>query len=819
MSNMREFCVRLNSFWERGILTNSPTLKELYSDYSRLCHRINKRLEKCEALILQNREGASLVEALRYPSLFDITPQLSTSRLLDFLDLCAQYAFPEPPVVHLSVFKEIEKLHGQENMLPQLLSEWRRYSRDPASETKCIILREIETLDPENAEWSTLLRQTEEGCMPQLVGEAQQAIMESDYERLDELRDFFLSPAWKNIIPEMVQEKISRTLENISETHLSQIALELKESMEIAYNHNDLGSFLLAWEHWSLLCEENQYVPRAEEEQRIEMIHTHFMVFLNKAKHENEQAEMIRQMNLLATSSTPVDFSRIDGLYQRFHSSGGELPQDLLNFYEKQKHISARIRKSAARKRFWRVAFITCALLFLTLTGSAATWLAYQVKWHEQELSKIIAKDDFDQACLLVNTLEQKKIPLMMFNRNLREMVETIQGQIKGEKVFWQKSEEIERRIQSLDLNESDLELLKKEITDIVPLARGKKAKEKSASLEKRTYTLKTELHDRHLKAIQKMIASLMGHWRNYEKELQHGDFKKAEEIFNGIKPSIKTLDDKLNSLAPEDRKKVISNEEEESLPDPLFWVFLRHKYLYDAIKSSISQNDFQKAETLIGYYLEDEKIPTFTQKLNNVNHPQDASSKELTRQLEQQRNAFEVSSALKNVEKDLLMAEKHIADEKYTLAENLIADCKERLKEMSTKSNESQENTLYQLTRRADYLLEVMMQRKAVHSLYAILRKHILDEDNETLVVKEMLKLVEKECLLPNLPVAYVKKMEELIRQLKYFERIQDPAFYLQSLFPGYEPGYSMQKGNGQAHERLPDGSQPVYRKEYNAS
>ena len=593
MNKIRTVASRLNAFLNNGDLTNSPTLQNILADYIETCKYVNERLSRCELLLEKDKAGEALLSAERVPSLFEIVPLLQSPDLATLFDICATYHLPSPPVLKTSVFKLLEKAQAETGTMANLLAELRKLARTPGNEEKVIVLRKIAALEPDNPEWKKQIKQAESICVPEMIDEAQNAITNNDFEKLEELNEALSSPAWQLVIPEIVIEKIHKTLEKERQRQLRLRAKEILTEVDKAYSEQNLVDFLSAKNHWKMLCEIDKYLPSGEESKHFSAAEAFFGKEQDRLVKDNEYSDILRQMNALIRSASEISFPDVEEVYNRLTVYDRPVPQNIVDFVSAKKQEYVEEVKHQSIKRGFSKAFYSFVLLAIVAIGCICTWYSYQRKQYVIKLTEALNKKDTDRASELVSEIEKSLYPYLKFSSRLQDLQAKTKKITVIEGRFAEAKDEFEQLLKS-EINEENILLLEGKLSNCKEYAKTEKTEAEYVELEKKFNSsfvdkLK-EIQNQRWKSILADMKRIREDWRE---ALKKKKFVEAEDIIRKVDAKIAEFE-KLNYL---DKDKI--SKEDIELLEKTAWIKELHVQLGNSILTELKNLRIEFRKTL----------------------------------------------------------------------------------------------------------------------------------------------------------------------------------------------------------------------------
>ena len=223
----------------------------LHREYGVAVDEINTRLKRCCELLNSGQRTDALQECDVPPSLFEVVDVADFRERYLWGEFLAETEFPNPPELEKGLAEQIVAAVPQEARLKQLMTKHRllALARSPLR-LRLMVLREIQSKDPENKLWRPDIRGYEQLRLKEMKRESKAATDASDLKQLTLLVNEIEESDWLDAVPsslaEFVQEGHSRVRKEQARLELEEIAAGLYE----AFSDLDLDHARLLRERW-----------------------------------------------------------------------------------------------------------------------------------------------------------------------------------------------------------------------------------------------------------------------------------------------------------------------------------------------------------------------------------------------------------------------------------------------------------------------------------------------------------------------------------------------------------------------------------------
>ena len=585
MNKIRSVISRLEAFFARENWTNSPTFQRLLAEYGQVCEELNARLSKCEALLATGRKGEAILAAEKSPSLFEVIPPLQGPGVVHFFEACNFYQLPPPPVLKTAVFQSLQNALEEESTLPDLLALFRGMSRSGASEEKVLLLRRIVALQPNDPEWAGQLHHAELAFIPQVIEGAKRDIQKGDWDALAEKEEMFASPSWRAAVPDVVMEKIRRTLDEVRNREFRGRAEEVLQEVEAALAADSFPEFKVADDHWRMLCEVDCYLPDEEESRRYSLVAEHFAAQVAAEEEEQAYASAVMRMRLYMEGGEEHAYERTMDLYRPLAELGRPVPTDILDFVHR---AGEEVRRRKARETF--KSFVILMSLGGLLLGGGFWW--YQ-KEHgfRQWRSALDVEKDVAAAREWQGRLDQ---PWFRFLKKDKERIQTLKEEseelAEEERDFLRELEEwkaeyvTEESVVQGKTGEEEWE-------DLREKAETKTSKEQVMALGEEARRFREELRSRNTEEMRSLLAELLHLDRRFGEVVQERDWNELAKVLDRVRE----IQEHAKTIVYFDE--TVLDAQGRKLLEPKNWRVRKHVAQYKAITHTLDQVEQRMAE------------------------------------------------------------------------------------------------------------------------------------------------------------------------------------------------------------------------------
>lgn len=670
MNKIRTLTSRIDSFMTHGDLTNSPSLQMIYRDYCEGIQYINKRLSRCEELLSRGDEMEAVLSAEQVPSLYELVPVMQLPIMGEFLEVCRLYEQSVAEELKMSVYSCLEQASSCANDKEKLFAELRKLSRTHGTMETVVILRKIIKLEPENPEWVRQQRQAEAACLQVLIQQAQQAIVDVDFPRLEELEEILSSHEWAVSIPDVVINKIHRVLEDEHQRTTSIKAKEVLENIEKAYANNSLSEYDYFMGHWKSLCVIDRYLPSDDENRRVAVAESFFSDQKQEAAEEEEYNSIMRQLNAFIMNPHDIDLDEMNTLYNRLATLNKGIPENVQAFVrEKNKQHEAKVRNIVFMSwlRVKLYAFFAMALMCVFCAG---IWFVYNRMQLTKEFANAVSSGEYAQVERVALTIRKSIFPYAMSSRSIRGMFSTYEQLKKQRDAF----EECRKKIEDLFSKTPDqtgMEQIKQNLVACQLTAKYKEAKTTLEELKKRYDAI-------YIPAVrqlqEKEITTELGYiWQcrsDFEVAIEAKRYVEADGHYKSFEEKLR----KLNGMTYFKMEKLSPSE--KSLLSHVEWLLLKQKRLLREFDECLSDKTFDATlEAIIEKYKDNELLIHAKNGKETLEKAKLPVTSELIKRCDIAKNDVKVRELVSKMESLKKEFEKALGDEKYDEAETKLKE------------------------------------------------------------------------------------------------------------------------------------------------
>jgi len=312
--------------------TNSPRRQEIAKEFSELSRKVSDLLDECRSLLEQGlgQEAASLAGS-QEPSLSRQFELLNFDGLSDWRELCQIYEWSVPPKLDGEILEKLTVMSADAKNLQPLLNAYRMVARTEDVRAKVLLLRRLVRADAKSQEWRNMLLQQEEIWQKRLINEAKHAIIDKQYDSLQELLQKINDPEWSVKCPEQVTRKIEQVLEQHHLEELKKQAEKCLNSINEAYGNFEFDSLGAALGEWRDLSSLAGYQP---DETEIRQVKEAEEYYLQQNKERNEEARfqaLAERLRQGLENAAPQE--NLDMIYNQISLTGRQLPEHVEHQY------------------------------------------------------------------------------------------------------------------------------------------------------------------------------------------------------------------------------------------------------------------------------------------------------------------------------------------------------------------------------------------------------------------------------------------------------------------------------------------------------
>ncbi|MGN0867354.1 MAG: hypothetical protein ACI4SG_06750 [Oligosphaeraceae bacterium] len=575
MNKIRSVISRLEAFFARENWSNSPTFQRLLGDYNQVCEELNQRLGKCEALLASGKKAEALLSAEKSPSLFEVVPPLQGPGILKFLEVCNGYQLPPPRVLKTSVFQSLLEVQNEPATLEEWIGIFRSMSRSGASEEKLIVLRRITALQPNDPEWANQLRHAEVAFIPGLIGEAKQDIQNGNWDALAEKEEMFASPTWRASVPDVVVEKVRRTLEEVRNREFGVQAEQILQELEASLAADSFPDFMQAADHWQILCELDRYLPSEEESLRFSRVEDHFAE--QKAEAVEEQAFNSAVMRMRFFMESPEEHSYEETMenYRPLMELGRPVPEDIQEFV---REVGKKWRRQKVK-----ATFLTILVLGLLAVGGAGGGFFWYLK--EQRIQQLETAVERKDVALAEEQGKKLAAPWWRLLKKDKQRILALEGELeelaRQEEEFlqdlenWRGTYVTEEMVETGETGEGELE-------DLASLAETKESRRKLSEVKEEAKEFRENLRGERTREMRTTLDALA----NLEQQFDALAQAAAWEEMNDLLREVSSLQAQARGITFYDEA-CMDDEDRERL-DFMWWKIRKHLVQYKAIMDKL---------------------------------------------------------------------------------------------------------------------------------------------------------------------------------------------------------------------------------------
>ncbi len=406
MHNYHQLLVRIKSFLNSSELIDSPTARELYSAYCQLSNQTARRLVESEILLQKKQKIEAVVLAQQVPPLLDVIDSLQFPERKLFMILADLYDWTMPDEISGEAVRNLRKaISGMDDLRP-LLTEFRRIARTDQVNNKLHLLREIYRIDHENPEWKQPLTEVENQYVSKLITEAQQMILNKDFNRLEEIYEEFRNSSWHVTIPTIVLQKIEKLVVQHRNEVIRKTAADIMEKINFSYAAFDLPALEDAIFCWNEHCKKYNYTPGENEALQFREANAYLMDEKKKQKALQEHLKVLD--HVIALINGEATLQQVEKEFSAARGSGFDIPDHITERVEKYRRDIERERRMGVILKSMKI--IGCVTVLIVIIISCAVW-AIQIMTEKSlagNLEAAVKSENIDSAHALLREIENK---------------------------------------------------------------------------------------------------------------------------------------------------------------------------------------------------------------------------------------------------------------------------------------------------------------------------------------------------------------------------------------------------------------------------
>ncbi len=545
-------------------LTATDAFLQLYNQYLQLFDEAGQRIYQCDELLQRRMKLEAMNEVKKEPSLLELVSALDFPEK-NKLDLLVElYGWQPPSRIDIEKLEGIRREVNSLRMLQPLLAEYRRISRSNSIKDKLEILRQLVTVDASNAEWRAALEELENKYLASLIKEAQEAIENSSFARLEEIYKEMVEGPWLVDIPTLVLQKVSRYARQYREKCVAERAGNLLEKINAAYSSFDVNGLEYAMEEWNLLCEEDGYQPTQEQLVQLNEANAYLEIERQERNRHSKFQETLAKIVSGINGNAPID--EIERLYSEAESLELEMPESIVK--RAMQYREDCQQASSTRRALSICRILSIALVVLVLVIVAGRF-AVDVLLSRKEAAKLeiaVRNGALEEAKAILEEVDENypRLSKMPEISAMRGRIAELEAEYKDGRQAFEKAEmHLNELLQKEGSSASDMKLL---LAQCARQARTKVEKQRVDDLSKR---VESHIAEQSLKASQALLAvlpKLKSMSLVVDKFINERDYADAEKRLLVLENEI----DKARSLPGIDKTLLYENREVLSLGDKL---------------------------------------------------------------------------------------------------------------------------------------------------------------------------------------------------------------------------------------------------------
>lgn len=406
MDTNHQLTVRIKAFINSSELINSPTAQELYRAYCELNNKAVQRLVECEVLLEKKQKIEAVVLAQQDPNLFDLIDMLLFPERKDLLILADLYDWTLPNEINADFVENVKKAVSEMDDLRPLLTEFRRIARTDQVKNKLHLLREITRIDKENPEWQLPLAEVENQYVSQVIAEAQKAIQEKDFPRLEEICEELKNTKWVVTVPTIVLQKVEKIVTAYRHEKAKKGAAAILEKINDSFGAFDVIGLDDAMVCWQEHCKEYGYSPDEKEAAQLKEAAAYLAAEKKKQKEQLDFQALLERISALMNSSAPL--TEVEKCYAEAQSSGLEIPNYISNRVNQYRIDTEREQRTATIIKGLKI--LGTAAIIILIVSYAAFWGIQTINENSQahNLQTFIKEAKIAEAQSLLKDIEMR---------------------------------------------------------------------------------------------------------------------------------------------------------------------------------------------------------------------------------------------------------------------------------------------------------------------------------------------------------------------------------------------------------------------------
>lgn len=600
MDTDHQLIVRLKSFLNSTELINSPTAQELYKSYCELNNNAVQRLVECEVLLQKKQKIEAVVLAQQEPNLFGLIDTLLFPERKDLLVLADLYDWVVPSEINVDSVAGLKKAVSEMDDLRPLLTEFRRIARTDQVKNKLHLLREISRIDKGNPEWRLPLIEVENQYVSRIISEAQKAIQDKNFSRLEQIFAELKNSSWVVTIPTIVLQKIEKIVVEHRCAEAKRIAITILDRINSSYASFDVIGLDDAIVCWNEHCKKYNYSPDENEKMQLKEANIYLSSEKKKQKAEHEFQTLLEHITSLMNSSSPL--SQVEKYFAKAQSFGLEIPDYISNRVEKYRIDTEREHRTATIIRSLKIVGTVVVILWI-IVGAAIWGIQSKIEdTQSHNLYSVIKEGKIVEAQALLKEIETR-YPKLSSRPKISKAKAALQELISSDKARTDEFARILNEINELKKQWPPDKELKEKVATIEKLAKTDIEKDRVREAQSWVDAAFIRRADEVEELFLKKITMLKKCRDEILACIKKGEFDQAEKILSKLEKihyEITSLEDVNKDLLADNKELLKSSK---ILKEVLAAKKNRSEELANALKTIINAENFAAIEAAIRSY------------------------------------------------------------------------------------------------------------------------------------------------------------------------------------------------------------------------
>ncbi|MEY4566159.1 MAG: hypothetical protein RLY14_1129 [Planctomycetota bacterium] len=204
---------RIRAILKSRTAISREMLEPLVEEYAERVGLVNERLQRCEGLLRKGLRSEAIQFAELEPRLLDQVAILDFPENEDWEEILRFYSLEVPTSLLMDIAIQLQDAMLSEQSLSAVLKQHRKLAiaRAPLS-WRLRVLRQIQRLDPGNANWSEDIESWEKVRLKELDREVEEAITKADLDSCERLREEIQSEVWSIHPPDALVKRLEERI-------------------------------------------------------------------------------------------------------------------------------------------------------------------------------------------------------------------------------------------------------------------------------------------------------------------------------------------------------------------------------------------------------------------------------------------------------------------------------------------------------------------------------------------------------------------------------------------------------------------------------